>query len=121
MCRPNGACSLQIAALERSSAAPTIAFLDRKGRLGVDVPAERRLLAPDRHVGAQFGRADEFPFDVSPVQEVALAEAMLGVMNQEVVRHPAAEALVPAARVKAQQVVPVGFHVRRPEPTDFDI
>ncbi len=85
----------------------------------MDVPAERRLLAPDRHVGAQFGCADQFALDVGPVQEVALAEAMLGVMNQEVVGHPAAEPLVPAARVEAQQMVAVGFHVRRPEPPDL--
>ena len=101
--------------------APAVVLLDREGRLGVDVPSERRLLAPDRGVRPQFRRADEIAVDEGAVQQVALAEAVLGVMNQEVVGHPAAKPLVPAARIEAQQVVAEGFHVRGPKPPDFHV
>src|SRR5208282_3626106 len=101
--------------------APAIALLDGKGRLGVDVPSERRLLAPDRMVGAQFGRAAHVAVDERPVDEIALPEALLGVMHQEVVRHAAPETLMPAERIEPQQVIAESFHVRRPEPADFDV
>ncbi len=104
-----------------ADAAPPVALFDRKRRLGVDVPPERRLLAPDRLIGAQLGRADQAPVDKSPVQEIALAEAMLGVMDQEVIRHAAAKALVPAALVEPQQMIAERVHVRRPQAPDFDI
>ena len=80
---------------------------------------ERRLLAPDRLIGAQFGRADQRAVDERPIDEVALAEAILGVMDKEVVRHAAAEAQMTAARVKAQQMIAERFFVRVPEPPEF--
>src|SRR5208283_1939287 len=88
-----------------ANAAPTIAFFDRESRLGVNVPAERRLLAPDRRVRPQFRRADQLAVDQGAIEQVALAETVLGVVHQEVVRHTSAEPLMPAARIEAQQVV----------------
>ena len=58
--------------------------------------------------------------DERPVEEVALPEAVLGIARKEVVRHSPAEALVPAARIEPQQVVAERFHVRWPEPPDFE-
>jgi hypothetical protein len=46
---------------------------------------------------------------------------MRSVMHEEVVRHSAAEALVPTARIEPQQMVAKSFHVRGPEPSDFNI
>ena len=72
MALENGACSLQIASLDRSSAAPRMN--------AVDEGAER---------------------------EVALAEAVLGVADEKVVGHAAAEPLVTAARIQAEEVIAV--------------
>ena len=77
--------------------------IDRERRLGMDVAPERRLLAPDRAIGAQFRRADQLAVDKRPVEKIALAEAVLGVMDEELVRHPAAEAQMAALRVEAEQ------------------
>ena len=82
-----------------------IARLDRERSLGVDVAPERRLLAPDRLVGAQFARADHLAVDKRPVDEIALAEAAFSVMDKKIVRHAAAEALVAALRIKPQQMI----------------
>ncbi len=51
-----------------ADAAAPIILVDRKSRLGMDVASERRLLAPDRLVGAQFGRADQLAVDERPVE-----------------------------------------------------
>ncbi len=85
----------------------------------MDVAPERRLLAPDRLIGAQFRRADQLAVDKRAIDEVALAEAVFGVTDKEVVRHAAAKAQMPAARVKAQQMIAKRFLVRRPKPPDF--
>ena len=94
-------------ALEQFFADPAAprAVLDRKRGLGVDIAPERRLLAPDGPVGAQFGRADHPPVDKSPIDEIALAEAIFSVMDKKIVRHAAAEALVAATRVEPQQMI----------------
>ena len=97
-----------------ADAAPPIAFLDRERRFGVDVASERRLLAPDRPIGAQFRSADHLAIDKGAIKEVALAEAVFGVMDKEIVGHSAAEAHMPAARVKPQQMIAERFLVRRP-------
>ena len=104
-----------------ADAAAPIAVLDRERSLGVNVAPERRLLAPDRLIGAQFGRADHLAVDKGPINEVALAEAVFGVMDKKIVRHAAAEALVAAARVKSQQMIAKRFLVRRPKPPDFNL
>jgi len=59
--------------------------------------------------------------DEGAVEQVALPEAMLGVVHKEVVRHGAAEAIVAAVGVQTQQMVAKRFHVRRPKPPDFDV
>src|SRR5271165_897302 len=104
-----------------ADAAPPVLILDGKGRLGVDVPVERRLFAPDRLVRAQFRSATHMAVDEGSVQEIPLAEAILGIAHKEVVRHPAAEALMAAARIEPQQVVAESFHVRWPQPPDFHV
>ncbi len=58
--------------------------------------------------------------DEGAVQEVALAEAALRVVDEEVVRHAAAEAFMPAAGIQPLQMVAIGFHVRRPKPTNLE-
>ena len=97
-----------------------IALVDRESRLGVNVAPERRLLAPDRLIGAQFRRADQLAVDKRPIEQVALAETILGVMDEKMVRHAAAEAQVPAARVKTDEVIAERFLVRRPQAPDFN-
>ena len=83
--------------------------------------AERRLLAPDRGIGAQFRRPGHVAVDVGPVKKIPLPEAMFGVMHKEIVRHAPAKPLMPAPWVKTQQMVAKFFHVRRPKPPDFYI
>ena len=102
-----------------ADAPAAIAVVDRERRLGMDMAAERGLLAPDRLIGAQFGRADHFAVRERPVNKVALAEAVLGIAGKNLIRHPAAEALVPAARVEAQEMIAKRFFVRWPKPPDF--
>ncbi len=93
--------------------------INRERRFGVDVTPERRLLAPDRLIGAQLSRADQLAVDKRPVDEVALAEAVFGITGKKLVRHPAAEAHMPAVRVKADQMVAKRFFVGQPKPPDF--
>ncbi len=88
-----------------ADAAAPITVLDRERSLGVNVAPERRLLAPDRLVGAQFGRADHLAVDKGPINEIALAEAVFGILGKKIVRHAASEALMAAARVKSQQMI----------------
>src|SRR6185437_9582063 len=95
-------------------------LVDRERRLGVDVAPERRLLAPDRLIGAQFRRADQLAVDKRPVEKIALAEATLGVADEKFVRHAAAEAQMPAALVEVEQMIAKRFLVRRPQAPDFD-
>ena len=102
-----------------ADAAASIALLDRERRLGVDMAPEWRLLAPDRLIGAQFGRADHFAVDKRAVEKIALAEAIFGVMDKEVVRHAAAETQMPAARVKAKQMIAKRFLVGRTKAAGF--
>ena len=64
----------------------------------MNVTPERRLLAPDRPVGAQFARADHLAVDKGPIDEIALAEAVFGVTDKKIIGHAAAEALVAATR-----------------------
>src|SRR3984885_351427 len=59
-----------------ADAAAATAVVDGKGRLGVDMAPEWRLLAPDRLIGAQFGCADQLTLNERPIDEVALAEAV---------------------------------------------
>src|SRR5579863_1850744 len=92
-----------------ADAATAIAVVDGERRLGMDVTPERRLLAPDGLTGAQFGRADQLAIDERAINEIALAEAVFGIADKEVVRHAAAEAQMPAARVKADQMVAKRF------------
>src|SRR3984885_14317365 len=66
-----------------ANAATAIAVIDGERRLGVDMAPEWRLLAPDRLIGAQFGRADQLAVDEGAVDEVALAEAIFGVTREE--------------------------------------
>src|ERR1700683_1588563 len=102
-----------------ADAAAAIAVVDRERSLGMNVAPERRLLAPDRLIGAQFRRADQLAVDECAVDEVALAEAVFGVTDEEVVRHAAAKAQMPAARIKAQEVVAKRFLVRWPQPPEL--
>src|SRR5208337_2837422 len=104
-----------------ADAAAAVLGLDRESRLGVDVPVERRLLAPDRLVRPQLCCAAQMAVDEGAVEQVALTEAMLGIVQEEVVRHAAAESLVATAGVQTQQMVAKRFHVRRPKPADFDV
>ena len=71
------------------------------------------------------GKRKQYNEKVQPQMNVEsrlnLAEAILGVMDKEVVRHAAAEAQVAAARIEAQQVVPERFLVRGPQPPDFNL
>src|SRR3984957_20181767 len=102
-----------------ADAAAAIAVVNGERRLAMDVAPERRLLAPDRLIGAQFRRADQLAVDERPVHEVAFAEAVFGVTDEEVVRHAAAETKMPAARVKAQQMIAKCLFVRWPEPPEL--
>src|SRR5208282_6836223 len=99
-----------------ADAAPPIAVLDRERRFGVNIAPKRRLLAPDRLIGAQFRRADHTAIDKGPVNKVAFPEAVLGIVDKKIVRHAAAEAQMAAARVKPEQMIAERFLVRRPQP-----
>src|SRR5580693_3455436 len=88
-----------------ADAAAAIAVVDGERRLGMDMAPEWRLLAPDRLIGAQFGRADQLAVAERPVDEVALAEAVFGVTDKEFVGHAAAETQMSAARVKAEKMM----------------
>jgi hypothetical protein len=102
-----------------ADAAASIGVVDRERRLRMDVAPEWRLLAPDRLIGAQFRGARHFAIDKRPVKEVALAEAVFGVADKKLIRHAAAEAHVPAARVKADEMVAKRFFIGQPKPSDF--
>src|ERR1700733_2047215 len=102
-----------------ADATPPVIRVDRERRLGMDVAPEWRLLAPDRLIGAQFGRSDQLAVDERAVDEVALAEATFGVTREELVRHAAAEAQMPTARVEAEEMMAERFFIRRPEPPEL--
>ncbi len=101
--------------------ATAVGLFNGEGRFGLDVAAERRLLAPDRGIGAKFRRPGHLAVDVGSVKKIPSPGAMFGVMHKGIVRHAPAKTLMPAPWVKTQQMVAKGFHVRRPKPPDFYI
>jgi len=83
----------------------------------MEVILKRRLFGPDRLTGAQLGRPDQMPVHISAEHQIALAEAMFGVMRDEIVGHAAAEALVARIGVEPQHMITELRCVRHPQTT----
>ena len=94
-------------ATEELLAEPALAkgALDAKSGLGVDVPVGGRLLAPDRFVRAQFGGAVQHVTEEGAEYEIALAEAVLGILFNESVRDAAAKTHMARRVVQTQHVI----------------